>query len=237
MAVATVALSLVPGRAEASHKSELTTQWHYGEPLLILENLGEWALVESQVDGYPAWIRTNQMLLCSDEFPDNDWQGKSVVQQAFVSFPKPAEGHPRWLSFGAWLSEDKKEYLPKPWSELAREWLGAPYLWGGKSPMGVDCSGLTQLLWRTRGVHLKRDASQQAQQGSVVQWWLDAKEGDLAFFGDEEGHINHVGLLLSPTEILHASGEVRIDKFDQQGIYHSQLKKYTHQLRFIQRPG
>ena len=70
-----------------------------------------------------------------------------------------------------------------------------------------------------------------------MQWWLDALEGDLAFFGDEEGTINHVGLLLSPTEILHASGEVRIDKFDQQGIYHSGKKKYTHHLRFIQRPG
>jgi hypothetical protein len=114
-------------------------------------------------------------------------------------------------------------------------YLHAPYLWGGRSPFGIDCSGLTQAVYKTKKVKLQRDAKQQAMQGEVVSLLDEALPGDLAFFDDAEGNINHVGLLIDRTRILHCSGQVRIDTIDHEGIYHEQLHQYTHKLRIIKR--
>ncbi|NOR88170.1 MAG: hydrolase Nlp/P60, partial [Bacteroidales bacterium] len=119
--------------------------------------------------------------------------------------------------------------------EMTELFINAPYLWGGKTPFGVDCSGLTQSVYKMAGIQLKRDASQQATQGEVLNFLEEALPGDLAFFDNEEGHITHVGIILADNEIIHASGKVRIDKIDHQGIYNIELGKYTHQLRLIKR--
>lgn len=113
-------------------------------------------------------------------------------------------------------------------------YLNAPYQWGGKSPFGIDCSGFTQMVYRLAGYQLKRDASQQVMQGKTVAL-SDAQVGDLAFFTNEAGRITHVGLMLDNNRIMHASGKVRIDTLDEQGIIHHETKQYTHQLNIMKR--
>ena len=120
-------------------------------------------------------------------------------------------------------------------TEDAMLYLNAPYLWGGRSPFGIDCSGFVQMVYKLKKIRLLRDAAQQATQGEIVNLLEEAEPGDLAFFDNEEGQISHVGLLLDRFRIIHASGKVRIDAIDHEGIYDSKQEKYTHRLRLIKR--
>jgi cell wall-associated NlpC family hydrolase len=112
-------------------------------------------------------------------------------------------------------------------------YLNAPYLWGGKSPFGIDCSGFTQMVYKLNGLKLLRDAKQQATQGTVLNFVEEALPGDLAFFDNDEGNIIHVGIVLGNNKIIHASGCVRVDEFDHQGIFNADKKNYTHNLRLL----
>ena len=116
----------------------------------------------------------------------------------------------------------------------AKKYLNAPYLWGGKTPFGIDCSGFTQQVFKIAGYQLKRDSSQQIRQGREVAF-KDALPGDLAFFKNESGVMNHVGIVLKENEVIHASGQVRIDRFDKDGIFNESLNKHFHKLFKIKR--
>ena len=113
--------------------------------------------------------------------------------------------------------------------------LNAPYLWGGKSPFGIDCSGFTQLVYKLNGYKLPRDSDQQVEMGHPLSFVDEAEPGDIAFFDNEAGKIVHVGILINNEKIIHASGRVRIDRFDHYGIHNSEVKGYTHHLRVIKR--
>jgi cell wall-associated NlpC family hydrolase len=115
----------------------------------------------------------------------------------------------------------------------AEDLIETPYLWGGRSQWGIDCSGFVQLVYRLSGLLMPRDASEQAKLGNTMSFISEAQPGDLAFFDNEEGNIVHVGIVYSPNEIIHASKKVRIDRIDHNGIYNDELKKYTHQLRVM----
>jgi gamma-D-glutamyl-L-lysine dipeptidyl-peptidase len=119
--------------------------------------------------------------------------------------------------------------------EYALLYMNSPYMWGGRSPFGIDCSGFVQMVYKLQGIKLLRDASQQAGQGEIVSLLAEAEPGDLAFFDDAEGNIIHVGVLTDRSNIIHCSGHVKIDFLDHEGIYNANLQKYTHKLRLIRR--
>jgi gamma-D-glutamyl-L-lysine dipeptidyl-peptidase len=124
----------------------------------------------------------------------------------------------------------KKEILSD-----AMLYLHTPYLWGGRTPFGIDCSGLVQMVYKLKKIRLYRDAGLQATQGEPLNFVSEAEPGDLAFFNDDEGNITHVGIMMDTNRIIHASGKVRIDSIDHEGIYNAEEGKYTHKLRVIKR--
>ena len=119
--------------------------------------------------------------------------------------------------------------------ETAKTYMNSPYLWGGKSPFGIDCAGYVQMVYKINGISLPRDVGQQPEKGISLSFVEEAQPGDLAFFDDDRGQIKHVGLLLEKNQIIHASDTVRIDKFDHQGIYREEFGQYTHKLRVVKR--
>ena len=127
------------------------------------------------------------------------------------------------------------EFHPEMMIDYAKMLLGAPYLWGGRTAFGIDCSGLVQVCARMAGLLLPRDASQQVKEGELVYFLQETQPGDLAFFGEEDGHITHVGIILGDEQIIHCSGQVRIDYLDQTGIFNKEKNEHTHRLQVIKR--
>ncbi|HTX88174.1 MAG TPA: C40 family peptidase [Bacteroidales bacterium] len=133
------------------------------------------------------------------------------------------------------LSRHDRQRAKQVLMDDAMLYLNAPYLWGGRSPFGLDCSGFTQMVYKLKKIRLLRDSSQQSAHGEQVSFITEAEPGDLAFFDDEEGNITHVGLMVDKYRIIHVSGRVRIDAIDHQGIFNEEEKRYTHKLRIIKR--
>lgn len=252
-----VDLSLVSVRSEPSDKAEMTNQLLFGDLLVINEKHGSWKHIRSVHDNYEGWIDEKQVLLIDEEeFTRLQHISQEVVSELIEVVTNVNAGRPFPVLFGSTIRDinegkfsiGQKNYqlhgslqqassanFPDSLFENAFMFLRAPYLWGGKSVFGMDCSGFTQILFRAMGVDLLRDASQQATMGELVSFHAVAKPGDLMFFDNKEGHITHVGIVMADQKIIHASGQVRIDRVDHQGIYNEDLKKYTHQLRLIRR--
>lgn len=250
-------LSIVPCRKEPSHRSEMVTQLLFGEHFTILEETEEWARIKQASDGYESWISNKQYLPLKEKtFSElssspaqlsNELIGVISDKQNSTAFPLVMGSALPFFSKGVVKLEntlydfegntcgaaDKKD--AHSIVSTAYQFLNAPYLWGGRSVMGIDCSGFTQLVYRMNGFQLPRDAYQQAELGTPCSFVEEAAPGDLAYFDNEEGRITHVGIVLSDQQIIHASGKVRIDKFDHYGIFHTDRKKYSHMLRVIKK--
>jgi len=248
-------LTVVPLRKEPSHQSELVSQLLFGEYFEILEQQGFWTRVRLAYDQYEGWISTSQFEdINQEEF------NKLNREQLCVSFDLVQimlyenslfsivlgstlphfKDHTCRLGNTAYRFEGtvrcpEKLQVTKGIIENAYMFLHSPYLWGGRTPFGIDCSGFTQMVYKLAGIRLKRDAWQQSEQGSLIHLIDEARQGDLAFFDNTEGKIVHVGILLPNNQIIHASGKVRIDSIDHHGIFNQETKKYTHNLRLIKR--
>jgi len=225
-------LSFVPMRSEASDRSEQVSQLIFGETYEVLEENEQWYFIETSFDLYRGWIDKKQ-------FSPQVFEVDTHRVFAFTSSLQPFENKQILMPLGAFVPVDfpnqmltLNEAIP-----LFKSYVGVPYVWGGKTNFGYDCSGFTQSFFKTLGYSLKRDAYQQAAEGAEVILLSEAKTGDLAFFDNAEGRITHVGIILENNggfEILHASGELRIDILDHQGI-NKKSEGYSHNLRLIRR--
>jgi hypothetical protein len=245
-------LAIVPVRAEASDRSEQVSQLLFGEHFKIIELTAKWAQVELAYDGYIGWIDSKQFQSISQENYLLLNELPNVLNADLIEYITTPNNQLMPIALGASLSFLENEAINsskfifdgmkvcgiKPKSEIIKTafmYLNAPYLWGGKTPFGIDCSGFTQMVYKLNGYRLFRDASQQASQGVPLSFIEESEPGDLAFFDNEEGNIIHVGILMENNYIIHASGKVRIDRLDHLGIYNADTNRHTHKLRVIKK--
>lgn len=242
-------------RAEPSHRAEMVNQALFGEAFEILDQKAEWTQIRLGHDGYTGWMLDRQIqrieqsqyralvdqpqALVSDAVDLIEHDSPSLTRTVVAGTPLPFfDKEQKVLQVGteAFLFQGRTAQRLHTREELllnAYLYANAPYLWGGRSAFGIDCSGLTQMAYRLTGISLLRDASQQATQGRTLDFLDEAKAGDLVFFDNEEGQITHVGIYVRENRILHASGSVRMDGLDSTGIYNAELGKHTHRLRVI----
>ena len=227
-------VSIAPMRAESSDKSEIVSQLLYGESADILEVKDNWTKIKTHYDNYEAWMDSKQVSPISDEFLSH--RKVHLVKESFQS--AMLENGRTLVSIGSEVSFDpisptRGANLSESIVNCAKEFLNVPYLWGGKSFFGIDCSGFTQIIYKIHGIKIPRDTYQQAEIGDALTFIEEAKPGDLAFFENKEGRIHHVGIILADQKIIHAHGKVRIDSLDSTGIFNKDQNKHTHKLRFI----
>lgn len=237
---------VAPLRAEANHRSEMVSQLLFGELAEILATNNDFYKVKMQYDGYEGWVQKSQMLVLknSNATPVSYVTGREkeiVVKGKNLMIPMGApiynhnDLHFEITNYSIDYLYDANQLPIQDVALLGALYLGSSYLWGGKSPWGIDCSGLVQQVYKLMGIALPRDAWQQALVGETLDFLAEAKTGDLAFFDNAEGRITHVGIMLGNDRILHASGDVHVDDIDTHGITHHLTGKRTHQLRLIKR--
>lgn len=250
-------VSLAPVRSEGRHVAEMVTQLLFGETLTILDEQPDWYHVILTLDKYEGWVSRKQIQRIDEKYFDElsklpiylvaDRMSLCRNVETEETMPLFVGSRLPYYDFKTFKIANKiykysgKAHLisdsfnKKNISRLAKEFLGAPYLWGGRSIAGIDCSGLVQVIFATAGYILPRNASQQVAHGEIVDFVDEVQAGDLAFFDNLEGQIIHVGIIMELGKVIHASGQVRIDSIDHFGIYNNELQCYTHNLRIIKR--
>ena len=259
MSLGILSLPVLPVRLDPSERSEMTSQLLFGEQFELLETQDNWTLIRNQADGYEGWATSKMLTMLSAERNEKLNQYTSVFLRDPVTVFRGVDIGELYLPAGSRLfvkgnrfffllgermtelflekevtGSDFTKSLPERILQTANQFLNAPYLWGGKTILGMDCSGLMQVSASINGFQLPRNACDQALLGEEEFLSLSLP-GDLAFFCNPEGNIVHVGIVCGQHQILHASGCVHVDELDERGIYSRDLKKYTHQLHSVKR--
>ena len=243
-------LSIVPMRNEAADQAEMVNQILFGEHFKVLEVRKKWSRIRLAHDSYEGWICNKQWIEIEDDIYKQLDKDVSTITTDILDIILKNKHQPivigsilpSYKSGHAIINNEMYQFdgLTTPGYaqkeklvENGLMYLNAPYLWGGRSPLGIDCSGFTQMVYRLQGIDLPRDAYQQAEVGTTLSFVEESEPGDLAFFDNTEGEIIHVGIIMENNHIIHASGKVRIDRIDQQGIFNKELGTHTHKLRLI----
>jgi gamma-D-glutamyl-L-lysine dipeptidyl-peptidase len=248
------ALCVVPAapvRSKPSHKFEMVNQLLFGEGMRVLKIKNKWVRIQTVPDTYEGWIRSNMIAeveenLLFGSFVTTGLLNTIKIGDMTMHIPfgstLPAfknsqgiAGKLRYQFEGPFFNRNEIKPNCDQVTHLTRQWLNAPYLWGGRTPLGVDCSGFVQVIFKTMGIDLLRDARLQVSQGMKIRKLRDTQCGDVAFFRSHKRKITHVGILLSPTQIIHASGKVRVDTIDEKGIIDTDTGNRTHSLVVVQR--
>ena len=235
--------SWVPLRAEASSASEMVSSLLFGESCSKLQQKDDWIYVSCSHDNYEGWIPESYLLPLSEDF--NEWNRKVIVHGAVMQNStgridlSPGAIIPDSMSCelngSTFRYSDARVFEPEilDAAGISMLFLHTPYLWGGRSVWGIDCSGLVQVVFSIFGKKLPRDASQQVLEGDPIAF-DKIQNGDLAFF-EKDAKITHVGIIISNGKIIHASGKVRIDNLTAEGIRIGETGELTHKLSCIKR--
>ena len=240
---------VAPMRKEAAHRSEMVSQLLFGERVQFIESSGDFVLVKNEYDDYTGWCQRSQLTEFVGDFPVEEpeiltsaYINAGMLRDAAIHLPMgvPISNwkgitEPLFTYAGTMHTAGSVAFSESAVVALTASYLNVPYLWGGKSVFGIDCSGFSQQVFRYFGKKLPRDSGDQAKQGEDVGFLAETRAGDLAFFDNAEGIITHVGILLNNHEIIHASGKVRIDTIDQWGIINRDTELRTNTLRIIKR--
>jgi len=241
----------VPLRSGPSHRAEMLSQVLFGEKYIILDKAGHWMKVETLFDRYQGWLDMDHL----QQSEDRDGKAGTTLNRSLLCFKNdktklvlepgcdiynPDFGN-KTFSIGNniynSINDFSSSYITthESLTDTALKFINSPYIWGGRIPSGIDCSGFTQLVYKIHGISIPRDSRQQVEIGSDVNFVNETKPGDLVFFDDEQGKITHVGMIFSRGLVIHASGRVRIDDIDHQGIFKKETGRYSHRLRAIRR--
>ena len=241
-------LSVVSVRATTQETSEMVTQLLYGEHFKILERRKFWSRIRIAFDKCEGWVNNHQLMEIDERsYNSIEKNQKPKYTSDLVSFveTKNASLLPILLGSsidntsdlghkfeGSYSIEKRgKSYLV----QTALLYLNAPFLWGGKTPFGIDPSAFTQMVYKINGYKLLRKASEQASQGQPLSFIEESEAGDLAFFDNSDGEIHHVGIIMDNNYIIHVDGNVRLDRLDHTGIFNADKGIYTYQLRVIKK--
>lgn len=249
-------LSIVPVRAQPADQSEQVTQLLFGDHYAIISTAEnkKWHKIRIIYDDYEGWIDAKQHYSITEDYfeqiNNSDYKitldytssilFKKQVINILIGSVLPISTSELFkieeqLAFNGEAKSLTQKRNYEFLKTIAMRYINSPYLWGGKTPFGIDCSGFTQQVFKISGYKLQRDARAQALQGDAVEDLTQAIPGDLLFFQNPEGRINHVGILLEENEVIHASGRVRIDQVDSAGILDTSNNLYTHKLASIRR--
>ena len=241
-------VAVSPIRKEPDHKSEMTSQLLLGEYAEVLEIQKEFVKIKCLYDGYEGWCQFVQVAFTNAVLPTTNFIANPIDVVSINNLPcRVSISTPVFdvilevknftinYAGAASINATNTVFSPENITKLSSLFLNTPYLWGGRTVFGIDCSGFAQQVYKLFNKQLPRDAHQQAEQGQALGFLEEAVCGDLAFFDNEAGFIKHVGILLNNHQIIHASGRVRIDAIDSAGIISSDTGLRTHQLRVAKR--
>jgi len=245
-------LNFIAIRNEPSDRSEMVSQILFGETFQVLISEGDWIKIHLDYDFYEGWVLKKQVTELTETSYKRISADNNTCSDEMVTFIQDKHDQLQILTLGATLPEFKdgqfgiadntyefdgdviSEKMPKlNLVRTAYKFVNTPYLWGGRTVFGVDCSGFTQMVYKINGYQLFRDAHQQASQGEVLSFIEECEPGDLAFFDNEAGEIIHSGIVLANNYIIHCNGKVRIDRLDSSGIYNEETNRHTHKLRVM----
>jgi cell wall-associated NlpC family hydrolase len=245
MNLAICRVAIAPLRADKSDCAEMVSQILFGEIISKLDTFNNWIFIETYIDKYQGWVDGKQLEFLNEKEIENWSLNKQIITKncqiktniGTLNLTKGAFLHknsPSKFNIGEIEIKSNYKHSTPSLIAFAKSYLNTPYLWGGKTNYGIDCSGFTQIVFRNEGIELPRDASQQEKYGNPI-FYQDRKTGDIAFFANSEGKIIHVGILISKSKIIHASGRVKIDTIDTKGIFSNELNDYSHTLYSIKR--